>query len=129
MELNLRLVSLAGEVTFGPLQQFSLTFLGSKYFSLCFAEHIPEVVDLVIIELGVSNRSPRVQLNAESKRSTMSCQYLLIYHQATIVADQTRLLRNRDSYDKLLRALLDLPNKPATIYLELVASTPFLVPY
>lgn len=27
-------------------------FLGSLYFSTCFAEHIPEEVDLVLIELG-----------------------------------------------------------------------------
>jgi hypothetical protein len=29
-----------------------LTLTGSDYFSLCLQEHIPEDVDLVIIELG-----------------------------------------------------------------------------
>ena len=29
---------------------------GSEYFATCFAEHIPEDVDLVMIELGVFSR-------------------------------------------------------------------------
>jgi hypothetical protein len=29
---------------------------GSEYFATCFAEHIPEDVDLVMIELGACSR-------------------------------------------------------------------------
>ncbi|GFZ43067.1 hypothetical protein JCM24511_00785 [Saitozyma sp. JCM 24511] len=58
---------------------------GSDYFSLCFKEHIPEDVDLVVIELAV-NDEPQVYV--------------------------------QESYERLVRSLLDLPRKPAVLNLQ-----------
>ena len=57
----------------------------SEYLETCFAEHIPEDVDIVLIELAINDQ---------------------------------RLERNARSYENLMRALLDLPNHPAVINLQ-----------
>ncbi|OCF34476.1 hypothetical protein I316_03991 [Kwoniella heveanensis BCC8398] len=62
--------------------------VGTDYFSLCFDEHIPDDVDLVLIELAINDEL---------------------------------LLRNMNSYEILVRALSDLPNKPAIINLQVFA--------
>ncbi|RSH82182.1 hypothetical protein EHS25_006115 [Saitozyma podzolica] len=61
---------------------------GSDYFSLCLQEHIPEDVDLVIVELAINDEV---------------------------------LLRNMDSYELLVRSILDLPRKPAILNLNVFA--------
>ncbi|ORY35911.1 hypothetical protein BCR39DRAFT_568808 [Naematelia encephala] len=62
--------------------------LGSDYFSLCFKEHIPEDVDLIIVELAVNDQL---------------------------------ILKSIDQYELMVRGLLDLPNQPAIISLEVPA--------
>ncbi|WWD20499.1 hypothetical protein CI109_104975 [Kwoniella shandongensis] len=62
--------------------------MGTDYFSLCFNEHIPEDVDLVLIELSINDEV---------------------------------LIRNMNTYELLIRGLLDLPNKPAVMNLQVFA--------
>lgn len=61
---------------------------GSDYYSMCFGEHIPEDVDIVIIELAVNDQ---------------------------------RIESNAIAYEWLLRGLLDLPNRPAVLNIQVMA--------
>ncbi|KZO90804.1 hypothetical protein CALVIDRAFT_489907 [Calocera viscosa TUFC12733] len=54
---------------------------GSKYFSMCFPAHIPEDVDIVLLELSINDRR----------------------------------IDDAEAWETLVRALLELPNKPAVI--------------
>ncbi|WVO17581.1 hypothetical protein L204_105278 [Cryptococcus depauperatus] len=62
--------------------------VGTDYFSLCYGEHLPEDMDLVLIELAINDEV---------------------------------LLRNINSYELMVRSLLDLPNKPAVMNLQVFA--------
>lgn len=75
---------------------------GSDYFSFCYAEHIPEDVDLVMVELAVND-----DLYVAFVWTREGVRRLMSSHGGTL-----------ESYEQLLRALLDLPNKPAVIAVE-----------
>ncbi|KAL7419162.1 hypothetical protein Q5752_005998 [Cryptotrichosporon argae] len=62
--------------------------MGSEYFSMCHAEHVPDDVDLVLLEVAIND-----------------------------ILD----LSSFDSYELLVRALLDLPNSPALINMNVIA--------
>ncbi|OXG45645.1 hypothetical protein C359_00332 [Cryptococcus neoformans Bt120] len=62
--------------------------VGTDYFSLCYGEHLPDDMDLVLIELAINDEV---------------------------------LIRNINSYELLVRSLLDLPNAPAIMNLQVFA--------
>ena len=90
---------------------------GSEYFATCFAEHIPEDVDLVTVELGEFSDS----------RSTL---IPLTLHYSAI--NDVRHVNSQVEYEMLIRGLLDLPNKPAIINMQYVSclarKEPMLIP-
>ncbi|CAD6574764.1 MAG: CAP64 protein product - [Tremellales sp. Tagirdzhanova-0007] len=61
---------------------------GTNYFAMCFKEHIPEDVDLVLIELAINDEL---------------------------------LIQSFGTYELLLRGLLNLPNEPAIINMQVFA--------
>ncbi|ORX41226.1 hypothetical protein BD324DRAFT_613723 [Kockovaella imperatae] len=61
---------------------------GTDYFSMCYKEHIPDDVDLVLLELAINDQL---------------------------------LLRNINSYEQLVRALMELPEVPAIINIQIFA--------
>lgn len=69
---------------------------GSDYFGYCFAEHIPEDVDIIVIELGESGERQELMTGINDQAITWTFEH----------------------YERMLRALLDLPNQPAIIYAE-----------
>ncbi|KAJ9106092.1 hypothetical protein QFC21_001232 [Naganishia friedmannii] len=74
---------------------------GSNYFATCFAEHIPEDADLVLIELG-------------------STRILVMGMMLTGLCTSDSDITVQKEYEELLRGLLALPNKPAVVSMELV---------
>ncbi|WVF71803.1 hypothetical protein IAT40_006611 [Kwoniella sp. CBS 6097] len=61
---------------------------GSDYFAMCYGHHIPEDVDLVLVDMAINDGFS---------------------------------LQGANSYEVLLRHLLELPNKPAVINLQVFA--------
>src|SRR5689334_865046 len=95
---------------------------GTDYFSLCFQEHISEDVDLVIIEQG-ELVSCAVSWRDANDAAINDEVYVVQYCSMKLPlepADQgpTRLLRNLNSYELLVRTLLELPRKPAILNLK-----------
>jgi hypothetical protein len=79
---------------------------GTDYFSACFAEHIPEDSDLVLMEFAINDmRCARRPLGV-SIRSSFGV---------------TRHTQSQDTYERLLRGVLDLPSKPAVINMQCVS--------
>lgn len=69
---------------------------GSGYFAYCFAEHIPEDADIIIVEQAINDE-----------------RYVLLK-----TSTDFRNVWSIDTYENLIRVLLDLPNKPAIITVE-----------
>ncbi|KAL7419165.1 hypothetical protein Q5752_006001 [Cryptotrichosporon argae] len=66
----------------------ALPATGSNYYSTCFGEHVPDDVDLVLLEMAINDG-----WNSESPQT----------------------------YERLIRALLDLPSQPAIINMHVFA--------
>lgn len=97
---------------------------GSLYFATCFGEHIPEDVDVIFVELGTFH--------------TLNDHHAIMKTNVTLVlySRQRRQVRKNPQsrydglnfanrhvavqveYEQLLRGLLDLPNQPAIINMQ-----------
>ncbi|KAJ9091210.1 hypothetical protein QFC19_009206 [Naganishia cerealis] len=80
---------------------------GSNYFATCFAEHIPEDADLILIELGRQFCSD-------------DCHIYTDLPEYVLGINDVRDITVQKEYEELLRGLLALPNKPAVVSLEIV---------
>ena len=95
---------------------------GSLYFATCFAEHMPEDVDLVIIELGELG----VWI-AEALADDSCIQASMMFGECARLGSRFAPdgFRSRDitvqmEYELLLRGILALPNRPAIINLQTI---------
>lgn len=119
---------------FGTANQFQQTFpksettlingavpaTGSDYFAMCFAEHIDKDVDLVILEIAINDQ--------RSVLRSRTIQLILLFYCPTTTHRGYSNVYPYYRYDKfaeanewLLRALLDLPKRPAILNLQTMA--------
>ena len=78
------------------IQNGAVAATGSDYFSMCFLEHIDADVDLILTELAVNDQRCAVFSRAH-----------------VCFADVYRHEGNAESFEWLMRALLELPSRPA----------------
>lgn len=83
----------------------------TEYYLACFAEHIDEDIDVVVIEMAINDQ----------RWIGMFCLrrfvVLLVY----------RIEPLARSYEYLLRVLMELPNRPAVLNLQVCYPTTFLM--
>jgi len=92
---------------------------GSDYFAMCFAEHIDKDVDLVILEIAINDQRYVVRL-----RTFQSPSNHLSYTTHHGYLDTCRCYRYEkfaEANEWLLRAILDLPKRPAILNLQTMA--------
>lgn len=89
---------------------------------MCFAEHIDKDVDLVILEIAINDGRSVLPLHTISAYSTPS-----FLDQPTTHQDDSNIYlcyrfdKFAEANEWLLRALLDLPNRPAILNLQTMA--------
>lgn len=95
---------------------------GSLYFATCFAEHIPEDVDLVIIELGELGIWMAEAFAEDSciQASTMFGGCVRLGSRFVPDGFRSRDITVQMEYELLLRGILALPNKPAVVNLQTI---------